>query len=167
MLNYVSFFFLISLDYNNNGSTGYLMRTSPLTAERLNDDSYVVCLVFDKITISESMVNRYFADSQDYSLIYLLREVNIPPQFIVMALPMYGSTFILQNADKRYFGDEYIDIGPPGPGAHIAGILTVSEVSESLCQASSFFLHTYHYGNQVYETKVNYSTRQSNTQYEQ
>lgn len=55
--------------------------------------------------------------------------MNIPPYFIVMALPMYGSTLILQDPNNRRFGDEYIDIGPPGPGAHISGILILSEVS--------------------------------------
>lgn len=63
--------------------------------------------------------------------------MNIPPYFIVMALPMYGSTLILQDSNNRRFGDEYIGIGPPGPGAQINGILILSEVSSPVWLSST------------------------------
>lgn len=67
---------------------------------------------------------------QDYSVTYLLRNLNIPSYLIVLALPMYASAFILQDIDKKNFGAEFIDIAPPGPGANIEGVYTLSEVSQ-------------------------------------
>lgn len=59
---------------------------------------------------------------------YLIDQLQVPANKLIVNVPLYGSSFMLENYKDKTYGAKVYGRGPAGPGSHIEGFLTLSEV---------------------------------------
>ncbi|XP_065216897.1 homeotic protein female sterile-like [Planococcus citri] len=104
LLKYVDWFSIITLDYNVP-EQGILQHTSPLT-QQTSSDPYCI----------------------DFTVNYLLTDLNVPSDKLIINLPLYGSSFVLEDYKNPRYGARVSGKGPKGPSSNVDGFLTISEL---------------------------------------
>lgn len=66
----------------------------------------------------------------------------LPKEKLILSIPTYGLSFVLQNENKYFIGDQIAEQGSPGRITDRTGLLALTEVRRifisMLCQTTVF-----------------------------
>ena len=66
-------------------------------------------------------------------------QVGVPKEKLIMSIPTYGLSVLLENANQYQIGDRITDLGTPGDITNTKGLLASYEVKFVKMKKNEFF----------------------------